>query len=260
MTTPTDDEAARLAAMHPPLEDFVPIAPTIKFYNYQKLILTSKTIRKLTEEINAYKPSETEEEHVPRNYKEQSAETLTEDSESQQAEQIEPISSEILETVPPLAPSYEEKLKIDNPEFQEIMKNQKIERLNTAEEFAKQEGILMSNYYDAQIRENLQKNDIVDKRPVSDALRYVSKRISYPSEHSIQRFYKFNFRCDKITKKHKKALTNLHSVQNMHGEYLYQGHLQEVIAFSEFNKIQLPEFSLQKLPSTTSSENQQCLY
>ncbi|EAX93503.1 hypothetical protein TVAG_132200 [Trichomonas vaginalis G3] len=255
MTTTTEPEDSKAVAIPPPLEDFVPIAPTIKFYNYQKLNATSKTIRKLQEDLMNFKQSEHVPEETPKfNKKETSAETLTEESENTQSEQIDTVSSDILETVPPFAPSFEEKINTDNEELKTILRNQTLDRFNAAEEFSKQESMLMSNYYDAQVRENMQRNEQVDKRPISDALRYVSKRISYPSEYTVQRFYKYNFRCEKITKKHKKSLTNLHNVHDQRSESLYQSQLQEIIAFSDFNKIKLPDYKIQKLPSSSPNE------
>lgn len=252
--TSVDHLETKEVARPKPLEDFVPVPPTIKFYNYQRLNTTSKSLRKLQEDMMNYKPSDSPETIFKYHKKEASTETFTDDGENNQPDQIDSVSSDILECIPPFAPSFEEKISLDNPELKNILRAQAVDRFNTAEEYQKQETILLSNYYDAQIRENVQKNDQVDKRPISEALRYVSKRISYPSECTIQRFYKYNFRCDKISKKHKKALGNLHLMQDQRTECLHQSQIQEILAFGEYNKIELPAFKVQKLPINTPPE------
>ncbi|EAX98541.1 hypothetical protein TVAG_281390 [Trichomonas vaginalis G3] len=249
-----DQEDTKAVSTAPPLEDFVPVPPTIKFYNYQRLNNTSKNLRKLHEEMMNYKPSDNPTTVLKYHKKQAPTEEFTEENDNTQPEQIDSVSSDILECIPPFAPAFEEKIELENPELKKILREQAIDRFNTAEEYQKQETILLSNYYDAQIRENVQKNDQVDKRPISDALRYLSKRISYPSEYTVQRFYKYNFRYEKISKKHKKALGQLHATQDQRTECLYQSQIQEIVSFGEYNKIELPEFKIQKLPVNTITE------
>ena len=144
--------------------------------------------------------------------------------------------------------------KIQNSEYKELIRKQELDRFHQSEEFQRQESQLLSNYYDAQIRENTQKNEVVDKRPISDALRYLSKRIAYPIELGVQRFYKYNFRCEKILKKHKKALDQMHKAQDQRVECLYQWQLQELAALDEYNKLNSEEIKAPRLPTNTPTE------
>ena len=201
-----------------------------------------------------FKPTDSPTSILKRNKSDLPPESFNVDNENITTEPIAPASTDILECVPSLSPPYEEPEKIQNSEYKELIRKQELDRFHQSEEFQRQESQLLSNYYDAQVRENTQKNEVVDKRPISDALRYLSKRIAYPIELGVQRFYKYNFRCEKILKKHKKAMDQMHNAQDQRAECLYQGQLQELAAFDEYNKLNSEEIKAPRLPTNTPTE------
>ena len=238
----------------PPLEDFVVQPPSIKSLNFQKLNSSAKHLRKLQDEMKKFKPTEKPASMLRPNKSDIPPDSFSVEDEHITTDVIGPVSSEILECVPPYAPAYEEPENIKEKEFLDIIRKQDLDRFHQAEEFQRHESQLMANYYDAQIREYIQKNEIVDKRPISDALRYLSKRIAYPIDAVVPRFYKINFRCDKILKKHKKALEQMHTIQDQRAECLYQGQLQEIVAYEEYNKIPYEEVKIPRLPTNSPND------
>ena len=239
----------------PPLEDFVVTPTPNKNINFPKLISSVKHLRKLQQQMKKFKPVRKSTAMLRPDKSDIPPDTFsTDDSEQISTEAIGPVSSDILECVPPYAPQFEEPEDIKDKEFKDLVRKQELDRFHQAEEFQRQESQLMSNYYDAQIREYIQKNEIVDKRPISDALRYLSKRIEYPIDAVVPRFYKINFRCDKISKKHKKALEQMHTVQDQRAECMYQGQLQEIVAYEEYNKLPYEEIKIPRLPTNTPTD------
>jgi hypothetical protein len=83
-----------------------------------------------------------------------------------------------------------------------------VERQALAYEFRREQSQILNNSDDAQLRENAQRNNTADYRPLSDALRHIAKRIEYPIEQRQQRFDKYPIRRVKLTKSwsgHKKS-------------------------------------------------------
>jgi hypothetical protein len=135
----------------------------------------------------------------------------------------------------------------EEAEFQRLMEKHGLERQNLALEFRKEHSQILSNYYDAQLRENSQRNNVVDHRPLSDALRHISRRIAYPVDQGQQRFYKYQFRCEKLTKKFQKGMERLQLAQEGKADALYQKQLQDVLAYGDIHRIDLTELKIPKV-------------
>ena len=234
---------------HPPLEDFTVTMPSIRFFNYSKLSQSSNALRKLKDEIKNFEPK-----LAPKRFllgkKHGSREGDFDNEEEEEAEVgvFDEIDTSILEKVPPLAASScDYDLKPDK-EFLDLIKKQYDDRFKMADEFRKEESRVMSNYYFAQLREHMQKNESLDHRPVSDALRYISKVHAFPMDLGGQRFYKFNVRNEKMQKKHKKALDRLSQSQDLRAEWLLQHQIHEVLTYGDINKTPVENVKIPKLP------------
>ena len=163
-------------------------------------------------------------------------------------EPLESTDASFLESVPPLASSSCDYELTPDAQFLKIMEKQAKDRFMMSDDFRKEEKRVLSNYYDAQLREHMQKNDSIDHRPLSDALRYASKVHAFPMDVGGQRFYKFNIRYDKMIKKHKKALERLYNSHDLHAECLLQHQIHEVLTYGDINKIPVENVKIPKLP------------
>lgn len=240
--------------IHPRLEDFHVTLPPLKNSDYDMLIESSARVRSAFEEMMKFRPSNAPMKVLGTD----KSETVTEDfsdDENQTSETFDNISSDILEREPSIAPPASEVEYPPESEFKPLIKKHDLERFQLSEDFRRQENIIQSNFYDAQLRENTQMNEMVNKRPISEALRYISKRISYPIDMGNQRFYKYNIRFDKIVKKHKKTLNSIHQIHETQSEVLYNSQFQEVIAVSDSGHIPFNEVRIPKVFSDNMNDN-----
>ena len=231
---------------HPPLEDFTVTMPSIRFYNYSKLFSAKSAIKKLQNEIKNFKKQKAPSSFI--HPKRQDDDFDGEEEELPEREPLDCTDASYLQPVPPLASSSCDYELTPTQEFLDIIHKQAADRYKMSDEFRREERMVLSNYYDAQLREHMQKNESVDHRPVSDALRYVSKVHAFPMDVGGQRFYKFNIRYDKMIKKHKKALEKLGLSQDLHAECLLQYQIHEVLTYGDINKIPVENVKIPKLP------------
>jgi hypothetical protein len=158
----------------------------------------------------------------------------------------------VLGQFPSFAPPSEVQDTPDDAEFHRLLRRQASERQAMAYEFRREQNQILNNYYDAQLRENGQRNDSYDHRPLSDALRHISRRIGYPTRD--ERAYKYPFRCERLTKRFAKALEKLQRSQESKADMLYQKQCQDVQAYAGIRHVDLSEFRVPKLPTSQAPE------
>lgn len=240
--------------LHPPLEEFVCHPPALRFVDLRKLAHASQDVIAYQKALQGYRPTDYlagVNPHV----------TVDMDQEvdipepSSPTESTDLVSSSLIEQKPCFAPPLEIQELPDDEGFQELMRRHEIERQNMAYDFTKEQSQVLSNYYDAQTRENAQKNEMIDRRPISSALRHISKRISYPVDYGVQRFYKYTFRCEKLTKKFKKSLTKMAQNHDLRADVLYHKQLQEIQAYGDINHMDLSEVKIPKLVTPVAPES-----
>jgi hypothetical protein len=129
------------------------------------------------------------------------------------------------------------------------MRHQALERQEMAYAFRKEQQQILNNYYDAQLRENTQKNDLLDHPPLSEALHHISKRIGYPVELGVPRFYKYQFRSEKLGKKFTKSLEKLQQAQEWRSDVLHQKQMLDVHAYADIRQVDLSHVQVPKLPT-----------
>ncbi|EAX91134.1 hypothetical protein TVAG_147810 [Trichomonas vaginalis G3] len=234
--------------MHPPLEDFTVVKPLIRFYDYKKLAETSKNVMKLSQEITNFKAPKVPNKFLWPKKSEIPPDDFVEDEETSVIEPIDQVETNIVEIIPPLAAS---KLEYDFPATKELNTLAQIQRkecFDTSNLFEREEWMALSNYYDAQIRENTQRNEIVDKRPISDALRYTSKLSAFPIDVGGQKFYKYNIRCEKMEKRHKRTMEKISQAHDHASDALMNHHIHWMTAFGDIQKINVENVKIPKIP------------
>lgn len=240
---PPKQEEAR-----PPLEDFVCLPPCLHFINMRKLAQAAKDVRAYQKAILSYRPTDHFIGIHQPHQAEVSQDSLNIEPPDSPTENTDPLPAHLIEQIPALAASPEIQDYPHTQEFEDLLHQQEIDRQNLAFSFRKEHSQILNNCYDAQLRENMQKNDLIDHRPLSDALRYISKRISYPIDLGIQRFYKYNFRCEKMIKRHKKALEKLQQSQDLRADILYQKQLQDIQAYGDIQHIDVSDIKVPRIP------------
>lgn len=240
---------------HPPLEEFVCVPPAIRFVNRRKLAQASEDVIAYQKAIKSYRP--TDYLAGARPYAPSTNNTDSHspgDEEPATTDSTDAVPSSLIEQKPCLAAPLEIQEIPDDEQFRELMRQHEIERQNMAYDFAKEQSQVLSNFYDAQIRENVQKNEMIDRRPISAALRHISKRISYPVDHGVQRFYKYTFRCEKLMKKFKKTLTKMSQNHDLRSDFLYNKQLQEIQAYGDINHVDVSEVKVPRLMTPVAPE------
>ena len=249
---PTSELDPKLEKQHPTLEDFNIGPPSIRFYNFEKLSSTAENVRKLQLEIKNFKPTD-----MPQRYLgsiKSNSNNENNEKENQNAENLSIFPIENIERIPPIAPQLSEEFIPKGPNFEKIVRRHILERIRLSEDYRKEQNQLNLNHYDAIIRENLQKNDINDKRPIAEALRFISKKISYPIDNGWQRFYKYTFRTDKILKKFTKLAKNIDNSYYQRSEILYHSQFNEIISQCDIEKLDSRNISISKLIQNNPSE------
>ncbi|KAH0787945.1 hypothetical protein GPJ56_008153 [Histomonas meleagridis] len=247
-----DDES------HKPLEDFVCNPPALRFINKRKLAEASRDLKAFQESLRTYRPSDhflnlqpplliTNEKSKNDHKTEVTTDETNESSNS--------VITSLLQQIPAITQQYEFQEIPNDIEFQNILRRHAEERSNLAYDFRKEHSHILYNYYDAQVRENMQKNDMIDHRPLSDALRHISKRISYPVDLGVQRFYKYNVRYEKIIKKHKKSIEKLNQNQEARAAILYQKQLKDIQAYGDIHHLDITSFRVPKVATLGENEN-----
>lgn len=234
--------------MHPPLEDFTVVRPPIKFFNYQKLADSSQNILNLSNEISNFKISQAPLKFLWPKKSKIPLDEFLENDEPITTESLDSVDTEVLEVTPPSAASKIEMNIEKTDKLIELTKKQRNDCFNTSNDFCKEERIALSNYIDAQIRENTQKNEIVDKRPISDALRFTSKLSAFPIDVGGQRFYKYNIRCEKMEKRHKRTMEKIYQSHVHASESLMNYHQHYFTAFGDIQKISVENVKVAKVP------------
>lgn len=234
---------------HKPLDDFVCKKPALRFINKRKYNETAQQCAAALELLRKYHPVD----HFS-NINDSSLVLRAKDDNQHESASSEEANCDaqnsalghLLKQQPACAPQKEIQDFPDDAEFQKMMRRHADERYKMAYDFRKEQSHILSNYYDAQVRENMQKNEMIDHRPLSDALRYIAKRTAYPIDLGTQRFYKYNIRYEKIIKKHKKNMERQHMIQENRANVLHQKQLKDVQAFGnihhiDVNSIQVPK-------------------
>ncbi|OHT02342.1 hypothetical protein TRFO_07191 [Tritrichomonas foetus] len=245
---PKQDEA------RPPLEDFTCLPPALHFINMRQLAQASKDVRAYQKAITSYRPTDHFVGLQPPQPIEPNQDSASADPPDSPTENTDPLPASLLEQVPSYAAPPEIQDYPHTPEFEEILRKHEIDRQKLAFDFRKEQSQILNNCYDAQLRENMQKNEMIDHRPISDALRYISKRISYPIDLGIQRFYKYNFRCEKMIRRHKKALEKLQQSQDQRADILYQMQLQDIQAYGDIQHVDVTDVKVPKIPVPPSHD------
>lgn len=235
--------------LHPPLEEFYCPPPALRFINLRKLAQASQDVRAYQKAIMSYHPHDHFPDITSSAGIEATQDFFNPEPPDSPTEQTDALPTSMLEQLPSYAPTREYQDLPDDPEFAAMIKKHAAEREKLAYEFRREQAQILTNYYDAQLRENMKKNEMIDHRPISDALRHISKRIAYPSDLGVQRFYKYNIRCEKITRKHKKALEKLQASQELRSDVLYQKQLQDIQTYGDINHTDVSEFKISKLPT-----------
>jgi hypothetical protein len=233
----------------PPLEEFTCVPPAIRFINFSKLAQSSQEVLSQCQTIISYKPTDHITVTSPPIPSSRPPESSTPEVPGSPPEPTDAIPTHILQQLPCYAPAPESQEMPSDEEFQRIIRRHAAERQTLAYEFRKEQSQILNNYYDAQLRENAQRNMAIDHRPLSDALRHISKRIGYPIDQGQQRFYKYPFRCEKLTKKFQKTLEKLQQSQEGRADGLYQKQLQDVQAYGDIHHCDLTELRIPKLPT-----------
>jgi hypothetical protein len=236
----------------PPLEDFTCVPPALRFISFAKRAQASQDVLTQCRAIMAYEPSDHFSGQRPTISK--SPDVTTPDIPLSPPEPTDAVPFHVLHQLPCYAPFPEPHGGPSDADFQRMVRNHSAERQALAHEFRREQSQILNNYYDAQLRENAQRNMVIDHRPLSDALRYISKRIAYPIDQGQQRFYKYPFRCEKLTKKFQKTLEKLQQTQEWRADGLYQKQLQDVQAYGDIHHCDLTDFRVPKLPTPPMRE------
>lgn len=231
----------------PVLEDFVCLPPIIRFIDMKKVAQATKDVLAYQNAILSYHPKDIFLGFKPMNGDEEEPDNSLNPPDSP-TENTDPLPVQLVEQNAALAATPEIQDYPHTPQFEEILRQQEVERQNLAFSFRKEQTQILNNCYDAQLRENTQKNEMIDHRPLSDALRYISKKISYPIDLGVQRFYKYNFRCEKLAKKGKKQLEKLQQAQDMRAEMLFQKQIQDIQAYGDIHHLDVSDIKVPKLP------------
>ena len=231
-----------------PLEDFTCLPPALRFVNFRQLAQASRDVKAYQRAIMSYRPRDHFVGLQPSDAGDSLPSSAYSDPPDSPTETTDPLPTHLLEQVPALAAPPEIQDYPRTAEFEELLRRQEIDRQSMSASFRREQSQILNNCYDAQLRENMQKNEMIDHRPISDALRYISKRIAYPIDLGTQRFYKYNFRCEKMIKRHKKALEKLQQSQDSRAEMLYQKQLQDIQAYGDIQHIDVSEIKVPKIP------------
>jgi len=245
----------KLELTHPELEEFNFSRPNIRFYNYAKLSVTAEAVRRYQREIISFRPSEMHQKYIGVSKSDQNADLQVGDRDNSQTDKFEPCAHEMPEETPPMAPPIIDQNIPNDPVFERIIRQHSIERFHLAEEFKKEQRQLNSNLYDSLKRDNIQKNDMVDKRPISDALRYISKKISFPIDLGGPKQYKYKHRFEKMLKKHEKAVKNITFSQRNRHEILYHSQVQEINSYCDINNINPESFRVPRILEAPDMES-----
>jgi hypothetical protein len=232
----------------PPLEDFTCLPPALRFLDFAKLAQASQEVLAQCQAIISYTPTDHFPGLRPPRTLSHPPDSPTADIPGSPPDQTDVIPAHVLHQRPCCAPPVELQECPEDAEFHRILRRHASERQTLAYEFRKEQAQILNNYYDAQLRENAQRNMVIDHRPLSDALRHISKRIAYPIDHGQQRFYKYPFRCEKLTKKFQKTLEKLQQMQEFRSDALYQKQLMDVQAYGDIHHFDLGAFRVAKLP------------
>lgn len=248
MTEPPIDTDKRLEAIHPRLEEFVCSKPVLKANGIAKVNATAEALREIQEEMLKYQPKP-DDLSLKRIFIDEPDSEDQSHEENKENDITEPISQDIIATTPPIAPNKLDFTSPNTAEFHRLMRNQLKERQKLSEDFKKEESQLQTLFYDAKIRDNSQRNELQNKRPMSEALRYISKKIAYPAENANPRFYKYNFRIDKYATKHQKLLDKMEKRHDYFAECMLQSQVQKIIVYGDINHEKVSEVAVPKLPT-----------
>jgi hypothetical protein len=169
-------------------------------------------------------------------------------------EATDTVPTYLLEQLPSAAPPIEAQDLPKDERLLAIMQRQAVERQVMASEFRREQTQILNGYYDARVRENSQQNDQVDHRPLTEALRHISKRALYPADQGLGRFYKYAFRCEKLGKKFSKSLEKLSTSHELRSEMLWQKQVQDLVAYGDICSVDVSEIRTPKLPVPSAPE------
>ena len=239
---------------HVPLEDFVCYPPALRFIDKRKLAQASQDVIAYQKAIASYKPTDHFAGFQPHPGIDVSTEAEVTEQPSSPTEGNTPLPTTIVEQLPSVAAPPEIQDVPEDAEFQKMLRQHEAERQNMAYDFRREQAQILNNFYDAQVRENMQYNKMIDHRPISDALRHISKRISYPVDMGVQRFYKYAFRCEKLTKRFKKSLEKLTQNHDLRAEILFQKQLQAIVAYGDIHHLDVKELKVPKVPAPVAPD------
>ena len=236
--------------IRPPLEEFVCLPPAVPFVNSRKLSQASQELITAQQAILQYRPTDKvtlSTVFLP--FEDNQEIQIQEEDTSSEIPQFEPIPTQYLEQVPSFAPTLPIPNSVENEELQKILKEHEEERIKLADSFQHERFQLLANYYDGQVREMTQKNDMIDHRPLTEALRYISKRIAYPIDSGAHKFYKYNFRVQKIMNRYNKTVDALKRSREFRSEYLYHKQVQDLNTFSDINNFDVSGIHIPLVPT-----------
>jgi hypothetical protein len=259
LVIPVPDPSAQAATkanevVHPVLEDFECRRPAIRFVNLRRLAQASQELDSARKALLAYHPagqSITPQFHYTRDSLE---DPTPPDAQSPPPEATDAVPLHILGRLPSLAPV---EVRANGPadaDFRRLMRHQALERQEMAFSFRREQQQILDNFYDAQLREASQKNDPTDHRPLSEALRNISRRTGYPAEFGVPRFYKSQFRAEKLGRKFGKSLEKLQQNQEWRADVLQQKQRNDVEAYADIRHLDLSRVEVPKLPAPPAAD------
>lgn len=237
-----------------PLEDFVCYPPALRFVDKRKLAQASQDVIAYEKAITSYRPTDHFASFQPHPAIDVSQDSEIPEQPSSPTEGNVTLPTSIIEQLPTVAAPPEIQDIPDDAEFQRMLRHHEIERQNMAHDFRREQVQILNNFYDAQVRENMQYNKMIDHRPISDALRHISKRVSYPVDMGMQRFYKYAFRCEKLTKRFKKSLEKLTQNHEQRADMLFQKQLQDIIAYGDIHHLDVKDLKVPKIPAPVAPD------